>query len=521
MPASGWAGNVGVPGGIPTDYSVAYNVVQPMAGYPGPPADPTGAADSSPAIEYAVTHCPDKGCIYIPAGSYRLNSSIVRKGVNRYDNVQHPFSIVIRGDGPQRTRLRFYGSSGDILALRPANGEDARTMAIAGGDARGSTSLVVDKIDSWLDRAPFWVTVNRVNSEAVAESVNGGRDPAYERNTCSQIVRITAIDRTTRTFTFVPALNEAHPSDSVTFCISPPYRCGIEDLAVENMSDNGGHNIRIVSAKECWIRNVESVRASRYHIRLEAAFGCEVRDCVIHDAWEAGGNADYGVGLYQWCSNNLVENNVAFHCRHSYVTEYGGQNNVIAYNCSKDPINENQLTTDYLMGDLIHHGGEPRWNLWEGNVAGIIKFDCVLGGSAYNTAFRNFILRSGLPPTTVACFGSDIQLWNYDANLVGNVYGVPPPLYVGPLRRWGSRQDDTSVSDPLSQTSAFLDGETDRQTGRVLWSGADHTLPKSYYLKAKPGWFGDLPWPAFGPDCANAPSVKAIPAGCRYEAMNR
>ncbi len=45
------------------------------------------------------------------------------------------------------------------------------------------------------------------------------------------------------------------------------------------------------------------------------------------------------------------------------------------------------------------------------------------------------------------------------------------------------------------------------------------TLPKSLYLKEKPAWFGDLPWPPFGPDTDF--EKNKIPAQVRFEAMKR
>jgi hypothetical protein len=41
------------------------------------------------------------------------------------------------------------------------------------------------------------------------------------------------------------------------------------------------------------------------------------------------------------------------------------------------------------------------------------------------------------------------------------------------------------------------------------------TIPKSLFLAGKPGWFGDLAWPAFDPSRPNF-SYDAIPAGYRY-----
>jgi len=168
------------------------------------------------------------------------------------------------------------------------------------------------------------------------------------------------------------------------------------------------------------------------------------------------------------------------------------------------------------MGDQITHGGDPRWNLFEGNVAATIRFDCVLGGSQYNTVFRCRIQRKGLPVTTVACFGSDIQRWNYGENLCGNIYEAPPSDSDSPLRRWGTDQDDYSAIDPHAEATAILDGECDLQHGTLTWAGSDHSLPASYYLAGKPAWFGSLAWPAFDPNHPEASSTASIPAGYRW-----
>jgi hypothetical protein len=149
--------------------------------------------------------------------------------------------------------------------------------------------------------------------------------------------------------------------------------------------------------------------------------------------------------------------------------EYGGQGNVFGYNYSFDPINSDrgagrdaEMATDYLMGDVLTHGGNARWNLWEGNVVATIRFDAVLGGGDFNTAFRNRVQRKGLPSTVVACFGSDIQWNNLNENLVGNVYEAPPADHPTPLRRWGTNQDSdliVSVSDASNANPVVITWE--------------------------------------------------------------
>jgi hypothetical protein len=492
MPVGGW--HPGVPGGIPTNYTMFCNV---RVSIPRSAlvAVGDGVADDAPAIQAAINACPNGQFVYIPAGTYRLNSAIWRAGDNTGDNVQHPYSIVIRGDGPTKTRLLGYGTSGSIIELH-AWGTNSQRVNISSGNVRGSTSIVIASSPSFLSNNS-WVSIFHDNTEAGATN-----EASYMTNCTSQLVKVT--NKVGTTLTISPALNAGYASDLVSVNLSPPFRCGIEDLYVERMSASGMHNIFLEGAAECWIKNVESARPIKWNVRLQSCAACEIRHSYFHDTSNGGGDSGYGVGLFQYSCNNLVEDNIFVRCRHSMILEDGGQNNVFGYNYSKDPINENQSNTDYLMGDQITHGGRPQFNLWEGNVAATIKFDCVLGSSLNNTVFRCLIQRKGLPSTYVACFAADVQKLNYNANLVGLYYEAPPSKSSATTYRWGSNQDDRSNLDPKSQSTAYLHGIFDVQTGSTTWdsTNSDHILPSSLYLGSKPSSWDSGPWPAIGPDCS-------------------
>ncbi len=518
-PAGRWS--PGIPGGIPTNYTQFCNA---RVSIPGSSlvAVGDGVTDDTAAINAALAACPDGQYVYLPEGNYRCNGEIGRTGVYLFNNIQRPFSVVLRGDGPTRTRIFSY-ASGDSIAFRQGLGPIGGGV-IASGNTRGSTSIVAPLSAPSLFTPGKWILIRRNNDESGLRNT-----PAYMVDTASQFVRLTNLVQNgngSYTVTFTPALNEGYAGDRVDIPCSMPYRCGIEDLYIERMTNTTGQNVLFSMAQECWVKNVESNRARKWHIRLNSTAGCEVRESFVHDAWDAGGDAGYGVGLFAYACNNLIEDNIGLRLRHAFILEYGGQNNVIAYNYSKDPINNdrgpgtaNQLLTDYLMGDLTLHGGHPRWNLFEGNVGATLRFDYVLGGSDFNTAFRNRIQRKGLPSTVVANFGSDIQRGNHNASLVGNVYEARTGT---PLRRWGTNQDDATNPDPLSEITAHLHGEFDLTTAQVEWApgNPDRTLPASYYLTAKPASFGTLPWPAFGPDVAQGGSSSGIPAVPRLAALS-
>lgn len=71
--------------------------------------------------------------------------------------------------------------------------------------------------------------------------------------------------------------------------------------------------------------------------------------------------------------------------------------------------------------------------------------------------------------------------------------------------------------------SFFIDGDFASVKQSVMWApGYSHTLPASFYLKAKPSWWGNTPWPAIGPNVTGGLSdafghAYAIPAMRCYQ----
>ena len=59
-------------------------------------------------------------------------------------------------------------------------------------------------------------------------------------------------------------------------------------------------------------------------------------------------------------------------------------------------------------------------------------------------------------------------------------------------------------------------GNWDSVTNTTVWDPAisDRNLPPSLYLTGKPSWWGNLPWPAIGPDLS--PMDGVIPAQWRF-----
>lgn len=487
IPPGGW--KPGIPGGIPAAYPL---FCDPTVEIPGSTLLMVGdgVTDNTAALSAALSLCPNGQRIQLPAGDFRFNSEVLRAGRNNWDGKEYIFSFQLCGAGPDKTFLRGYGTSGSILRLASTG---YAVYNVVNDYRIGDT--ILDLSAATQVKVGQWVSIFTNNTDAGISYL-----PVYMTDCMTQKARVVAKDE--NRITLDRPIRWKYANTKVKAETSEPYRCGIENLSIERMVSGGLHNIDISGGAECWLRNVRSRKPVKWNIRLIDCAGCEIRECDVGGFWNGGGDSSYGFGLFKTTGETLIENNIAQHCRHSYITEYGCQGNVFGYNYSRDPINENQLNTNYLMGDLSHHGGEPMYNLWEGNVAATIKWDNVLGGSKYNTAFRNQIQRKGLPVTIYATHGADIQSKNYYASLIGNYYETPPAGSSSDLYRFGF---PATPVDALSESTAFRHGEVDEQNGSIYWNPAEPSrkLGPSLYLKVKPEWWDGGPWPAVGPDLVN------------------
>jgi len=558
LPATGtYQGLAGVPGGIDqysTNYTMFCNV---KVAIPGTAlvAYGDGMHDDTAALRFAVQACPNGQFVYIPAGNYLITQGLYRANSSQWDGQTHPYSIIIRGDGMGKTVLLNY--SGDSAITFAFDGAWAG-LPLAAAPARGSTNLTTA---GTFPSVPVgtWIKVQHDYDAAnVYTPTNTDPQPYYVvyRDTAAQWVRVTKIAG--NTVSFWPPLNEGYASDTLTIPGQNAYRSGIENLTVVQLNEVNVANIRIRYAQESWVKNVESRQARGYHISIEMCAGTEVRGCYVHEPFpnkngaNGGGGSDYGICLGFTSSGCLVEDNIALHCRHSFIMETGcGQNNVIAYNFGKDNLHEGLFTTDW-QEDTDYHGGEQRWCLWEGNVVPQITADTVEGATRYVTFFRNFVTRDGLPSVKFNMYAVNLQRGSWYDTVCANVYNstaglasAGTPTYL--LGSWqvfcigdadtgqiGNSQDSNYKgafgSNLLAQytfqtktlnkfhgnydmTSGNFDYSAD---GRLLFTKSFNlaSLPPSLCYPAKPAWYGTNIWPAFGGDVPGFTNL--IPAQVRW-----
>jgi PKD repeat protein len=548
-----WQGNVGVPGGIPNRTTIFCNVKQSIPGSTLV-AVGNGVADDTAALQAALNLCPSNQVVYIPAGTYRVTSTLTAKSFT-----------TVRGAGPGVTKLQFYNTDEKIkfgAGSRSYNDSSTGYFNVSGSPARGATTIAMSGKNSDI----------AVGNILIIDQLNDGTQPLGTNlvtkyaggqtcNHCSrdsgnralmQTVEITAVNGTN--ITFQPGLFWPRSSalDPEAFSIGLNGQwIGCEDLMVSAMTQSGGHldgtSFHLNGVKYCWVKNCESDYTNGDHVKMTGSFRCEARDSYFHDGYSHGpGQAEVGImlGMSSGC---LYENNIVRRGHAPVYINWGASGNVIGYNYIDDSYRTS--TPNHVVGGIFWHGAHPMMNLIEGNVVSRIFQDNVWGSTSHETIFRNYVTgvethwppydRRGAEQTNTVTwpnYGRHVVYLGWGTrnfNFVGNVLGhynfrtnwsstagpgngtpalaqfsiIAPTgysAYQTPSWLWVAGYGSTSThTETAAWTTTLRHGNWDVVTETTTWDSgiSDHNIPNSLYLPGKPTWWGDtLPWPAIGPD---------------------
>jgi hypothetical protein len=264
-------------------------------------------------------------------------------------------------------------------------------------------------------------------------------------------------------------------------------------IEMKTNSINQLRNINLKYAINCEVKGVQSFNCNFAHLALETSKNISVAGNYLHHAFDYGdgGNA-YGVVCHFAACDNLIENNVFEHLRHSMLLQAGANGNVFAYNHSADPYWQNVVVNS--SGDIALHGNYPYCNLFEGNVVSHIWSDNSHGANGkFNTVFRNRMYSYGFSITS----GDSM-------NVVDNEMIAYTPFY-------GNYNLGTSVGHFLQGNNILNATSTAFNT---IPAGAIDTT-KSYYLTTKPNYlWSSNNWPLMG--LPNAPSLATPSATNRF-----
>lgn len=498
-------------------------------------------------INAALVACPAEQTVLLKAGTYTINGTI-----------QVPSHVTLRGLGADQTILNATGSGEAVIGM----GWGSVTYlprVIRSGATAGSTEI--EFVSAKGITPGSYLAVSETNDSAyVTPAGSGGNcnwcDGGWSKNGSyarGQIVLVTGVngDRVT----ISPGLYGAysHGPFAVPFSMSA-NRAGVEDLQVR--ANNSGYQVNFAMrlCAYCWVRGVESNYADGDHIAVFWGFHNEIRDSYFSNAYiHLPGMHDSDVLLALKSSATLVENNIIERTHTAVMLEWGAAGNVIGYNYTTGEFDSG--SPGVVIGGVDFHGAHPQFTLIEGNVMTALYADPVWGSSSETTAFRNWVVGTNricsplLGRGPVDCTGSHgyygwqaaraVQ-WAWVAsrnNMLGNVVGSPQMLslvaygraerqypfleypeprhyegIVGWTFGYGAASDDGTGTGcgnngkppcHAAGTSAthLVHGNYNFISKSVTWvPGLPKTLPASFYLSGKPGWWKNLPFPGIGPD---------------------
>ena len=459
----------GVMGGIPE-----VPIVKNAASYGATPGD---GVDDRPAIQNAINAAAAAGggAVFLPAGVYDIKSRTHSDGA-----LYLPSGVALRGEGPDRTFLQFdLGAyTQDVAGIKVLAWDYGFFTPVTGGYGKDSTTLTVSDASSF--SAGDFAEIEEENDSRI-----GNKN--WSLNALGEMVKIIAVNG--NQLILEKPLNYGYDAAR-----NPQIRrvgvishAGVERLHLKRLDSGGGQMILLYNVANVWVREVESEFILNSHVLGYAAYQCEIRDSYFHEAWGYGsGGQGYGVNLERHATNCLVENNIFRYLRHPIITQVGASGNVFSYNYSFD--RQSTLT------DVSVHGHWPSYNLFEGNIVQEVNDSDYWGASGPgNTFFRMCVQAEGI----------QIKNDSDNQNVVGNVLGDNAA---------NSITEDATIQGTLKHGNYEMGG--------ISWDPtiADHTLPNSYYLTQKPGFYDyqNMAWPSTGSDINTNQATCMNPARERW-----
>jgi hypothetical protein len=510
---------VGVPGGIPNRTVVFCDVTKSPYN-----ADKTGATDASARIQRAIDACPRNEVVYMPAGTYRVDNAI---------NVRFGKSITLRGVGDSTVLVDHTTGGNGMIQIGGDSVGQGSTTTIIGDVSKGATQINVGSSSGF--SVGMLVEIDQDNDPNLVWSPDG------LKRLLQQVTRVTSIRGNTISvwppsyWSWSSRLNSRLTNYGGAGASQTEW-CGCENFRVDRRNGKAASTIFIDQGYACWIKGVRSELVRNYHFMAIESACLEIRESV---AWDSLVHVSNGAGVlfYKRVCSSLVEDNIIYRCFPGVEINNGSGGSVIAYNFMED----NYTDEGRLMGASFdcNHGPHNCMDLYEGNVGSMFQSDGYFGSASHITLFRNRF--HGTNPTLTdnsKCV--DLGRWSQYFNVVGNVLGTAgvsnvydpdeifpystPVIYrlgfpnMGNNGFQGARPPSTAKDalDTRVRATLIRHGNYDYVTKSTVWDAGikDRVLPASLYLKSKPAWFGNLAWPAIGPDLS--PMAGQIPAQARF-----
>jgi hypothetical protein len=498
------------------------------------PSDATSATATAnrAAFNAAVAACPLGQAVLVPAGRYCVNGAI---SINR--------RVVLRGESPDTTIISCINGSNVIEIGGSGNGSNYYN--VVSGSGKGSSKLVVGSSDishfviGGLVRIDQLNDPNLVNPVGVGGNCDWcGRDGLNGARAMGEVARVTGISGTTITLnrplyynyesTYLPQIS---PITGAT----PLENAGVENLSITfETVQSTGSGVQIAYSVGCWVKQCEVTNFEHAGIYPRwGCYSCEIRENYVHNASAGGPGAGYGIRVFGYICDSLIEDNIVYDCHAPIVIDTGGAGNVFGYNFAAKCYPDTNYY--WMLGGINGHGAHPYMNLFEGNYMEQISLDNYHGSSSHGMIFRNYFKGVSFDGVSTANLRAVVlDAWQRYYSVIGNVLGSTAAQYyenptpyttdnnkvILKMGYWCCSAPGTPY-DSVVVSTRLLHGNYDYIHAAVVWDGSvsSHDIPDSLYLSSKPAWFGVLAWPPFTPERAdfNPNSINKIPAEVRFE----
>lgn len=526
-----WAGNCGIPGGIPTRETIYQTMT---------------SANTAAQINTAIAGCTSGQVVYLSAGTYNIGQI----------NFALKSNVTLRGAGPGETIIVSSASQAIVnggYTYAEANGIALLAIASGGTHTKGSKVITLASAPSANMVAGNIIGITQDNSvDTFASGVGvyrrvAGTGAVYNMSSSrclqffSRIVSVAGNAITIATelpWTYTDSLNpKAYPASGS----GVTSLCGVENLTID-CNDSGDRAIYFLNADRCWFKDIEvkGCIGTTGQISLWNCVQNEVRRCYIHDTPSYPTQSDaYGVMLYYGTSNTLCVDNIFDQTGPAFMLNGAAANAVIfnyIYRLGRASL------TWQTDGIISNHGPHCIMNLYEGNYTNKFNNDAYHGSASHETLFRNHI--SGYDPDGKTMERRLVNLCkgSYYENVVGNVIGhssyepteyqcsssaahdgsycyvlgwaesatAVPTTDTVPWEGWTASFPDANVAATIIRHGNY-DYKTDSQ---YAWADADHDISDSLFYSSKPSWFGSLTWPPIDPV---TPTLSASPSKWRWD----
>ena len=457
----------GVEGGIP-----AVPAVTTVTDY-GAIAD--DGIDDTQAFVLALSSLGGSaGAVTVPAGEFHLSATL-----------NMPSGAVLRGAGAGQTTLTLNHSGHGFTVSGYGEGTSAVTAAngypaILSGAVTGSHTITLDDASAFA--VGDGIELVQAYDAAVHETDPNWNQP-WAKRLVGQFSKVTA--KNGNQITLSEAIRKDMDLTLGAWAAPVHYASdiGFENFRVNRVDTSDTYIFYVKRASNVWARGVRSQYARKGHYYFSLSRRIEVRDCWMEYASDYGsGGHGYGVQILNRTIGALVVNNVFNHLRHSMMLHLGANGNVLAYNYSRDPYQDQGA--GWTPPDISLHGHYAYSNLIESNIVAEIGAGDYWGPiGPDNVMFRNQITDEDLHSDD----HSDGQLAIGNSFLNGDI-----ALH--------SSVDASSwvMAANISQTQGNLDAI----------SPAAANMPASYFYAAAPEFLTDYAWPSTGSDV----TTPALPA---------